>query len=106
MTEPATTTPDPEFNIPASGEPNRPRNPDSEQAAQQPEGGGPPSTGEKETKVDLTEEEDEEEARSLKIPSAPPGSDGLQGAKPGTIYSPGEGITEKEAERAAHDTGG
>ena len=26
-------------------------------------------------------------------------------ARPGTIYSPGEGITEEEAERAARDTG-
>jgi len=69
-----TTTPDPEFNIPESGEPNKP-------TAQ-------------------------EAAEPVQIPPAPPGSDGLQGAKPGTIYSPGEGITEEEAERAARDTGG
>ena len=65
MTKPATTTPDPEFNIPASGEPNRPAQPDPG-----------------------------------KVPTPPPGSDGLQGARPGTIYSPGEGVSEEEAERA------
>jgi len=61
-------------------------------------------TPEDEKKIARTQEQqDEPDPRD--IPLAPPGSDGLQGAKPGTIYSPGEGITEEESERAARDTG-
>jgi hypothetical protein len=55
MTKPATTTPDPEFNIPSSGEPKKPKksDPTQAQAAQQPGGGGAPGTGQPEPRVDL-----------------------------------------------------
>src|SRR4051794_9041438 len=53
MTKPATTTPDPEFNIPASGEPYRKQKPPDnrpEQAAQNSGSGSAPGSGEQDEK--------------------------------------------------------
>jgi hypothetical protein len=92
MTKPATTTPDPEFNIPPSGEPDRPKKPDppQAQAVQTPGRGGAPGMGQHE----------DDDPDPSKGPPAHPGSDGLQGARPGTIYSPGEGVNEEEQKRS------
>ena len=92
MTEPATTTPDPEFNIPASGEPKSRssrttprRRPHSSPGA---EGAG------------------HGRGRYLDGPAGAARLGRAAGThRPGTIYSPGKGITEEEAEREARTTG-
>jgi hypothetical protein len=96
MTRPATTTPDPEFKIPPSGEPKKERKPPDHpqaQAVQGSGGGGAPGTGA------------QDEPNPRKIPTPPPEPESLWGVKRGTISSPGEGISETEAERAEGDDG-
>jgi hypothetical protein len=61
-------------------------------------------TPEDEKKIARTQEQQDEPEPSV-IPPAATGSDGLQGAKPGTVYSPGEGVTEEEAARAERGQG-